>query len=106
MNAITKRQREVLDFIEDFIDSKRYSPSFQEIAEGVHLSSLSTVHKHITNLRRNGWLSNPDNNKCIYRSLEVSTPLSMGTRFRIEGNRLWDNKEKIYWIRENINAQI
>lgn len=100
MSAVTRRQREVLDFIQEFIAVKRYSPSFQEIAQGVHLKSLATVHKHISNLRRNGWLSNTANGGKVCRSLEISTPLSMGTRFKIEGDRLWDQKEKCYWVRE------
>ena len=102
MNSITRRQRDVLDFIQGFIAVKRYSPSFEEVAEGVHLKSLATVHKHITNLRRKGWLSSPDDPHKTRRSLEVSTPLSMGTRFRFEGDRLWDNKEKCYWVNVGI----
>jgi repressor LexA len=54
--AITKRQREVYDFIHDFVQQHGYSPSFEEIGEGLDLSSLATVHKHITNLERKGLL--------------------------------------------------
>jgi repressor LexA len=54
--ALTRRQREVLDFISQFVDSRGYSPSFEEIAEGVQLSSLATVHKHIGNLEAKGLL--------------------------------------------------
>ncbi|HET9365931.1 MAG TPA: repressor LexA, partial [Candidatus Angelobacter sp.] len=45
--AITKRQRQVYDFIHDFIQRNGYSPSFEEIGDGLGLSSLATVHKHV-----------------------------------------------------------
>ncbi len=48
--AITRRQRELYDFISRFVAEKQYSPSFEEIKEGMGLSSLATVHKHVTNL--------------------------------------------------------
>ncbi len=50
--ALTKRQREVLDFINDFVERNEYSPSFEEIGKGLGLSSLATVHKHVTNLEQ------------------------------------------------------
>src|SRR3974377_1309391 len=50
--AITRRQREVYDFISRFVAEKGYSPSYEEIKEGLGLSSLATVHKHITNLEK------------------------------------------------------
>ena len=49
--AITRRQREVYDFLQQFIDEHGYSPSFEEIGAGLGLSSLATVHKHINNLQ-------------------------------------------------------
>src|SRR3954470_9437090 len=55
--AITKRQREVYDFIADFVQRNQYSPSFEEIGEGLGLSSLATVHKHISNLEKKGLLN-------------------------------------------------
>jgi DNA-binding NarL/FixJ family response regulator len=50
--ALTRRQKQVYDFISGFVDKHGYSPSFEEIAEGLGLSSLATVHKHITNLEQ------------------------------------------------------
>ncbi len=47
---LTKTQKEILDFIEDFIQLKGYSPSMEEIAAHFHYNSLATVHKHLTNL--------------------------------------------------------
>ena len=50
--AITRRQREVYDFISRFIAKHGHSPSYQEIMEGLGLNSLATVHKHVTNLEK------------------------------------------------------
>ncbi len=47
--AITRRQKEVLDFLSTFTQKNGYSPSYEEIAAGLGVSSLATVHKHITN---------------------------------------------------------
>jgi repressor LexA len=59
--AITRRQKQVLDFIQNFIERCGYSPSFEEIARGLDLTSLATVHKHILNLERKGLLRRSPN---------------------------------------------
>lgn len=66
--AVTRRQREVLDFIADFVDRQGYSPSFEEIARGLDLKSLATVHKHVTNLQLKGALQRGHNRS---RSIDV-----------------------------------
>ncbi|ABF39586.1 SOS-response transcriptional repressor, LexA [Candidatus Koribacter versatilis Ellin345] len=71
MVALTRRQREMYDFLCSFTDSHGYSPSFEEIAEGMGLSSLATVHKHIGNLESKGLLKR-DYNRA--RSIEVLRP--------------------------------
>ena len=69
--AITKRQREVYDFIASFVQSNGYSPSFEEIGDGLGLSSLATVHKHISNLEKKGLLKRDYNRS---RSIDVLAP--------------------------------
>jgi repressor LexA len=69
--AITKRQREIYDFIARFVAERGYSPSFEEIGEGTNLSSLATVHKHITNLEKKGLLKRDYNRS---RSIDVLPP--------------------------------
>jgi repressor LexA len=69
--AITKRQRQVYDFISDFVQRNQYSPSFEEIGAGLGLSSLATVHKHITNLEKKGLLSRDYNRS---RSIDLLPP--------------------------------
>ena len=58
---MTRRQREVLDFVSSFVQKNGYSPSFEEIARGLDLRSLATVHKHITNLQNKGLLQRSHN---------------------------------------------
>src|SRR5262249_59597832 len=71
--VLTERQRRVLDYISGFLRENGYSPSFQEIADGVGLSSIATVHKHIATLERKGWLKRGHNQS---RSLEPSSRYS------------------------------
>jgi repressor LexA len=59
--SVTRRQKDVLDFIGGFVERNGYSPSFEEIARGLSLKSLATVHKHITNLQRKGLLQRAHN---------------------------------------------
>lgn len=67
--ALTRRQKEVLDFLAGFIEKKGYSPSYEEIAKGTDLTSLATVHKHIAALHTKGYLKRGFNQS---RSVEVS----------------------------------
>jgi len=69
--AITRRQREVYDFISRFVAEHGYSPSFDEIGTGLKLSSLATVHKHITNLEKKGLLTRDYNRS---RSIDLLPP--------------------------------
>jgi repressor LexA len=66
--AITRRQKEVIDFLSNFTSSHGYSPSYEEIAAGLGLSSLATVHKHVTNLQTKGLLQRAHNRS---RSIDV-----------------------------------
>src|SRR5215469_5718667 len=71
--AITRRQKEVIDFLDGFVKKNGYSPSYEEIAAGLGLSSLATVHKHITNLQNKGLLQRAHNRS---RSIDVLPPRS------------------------------
>ena len=67
--ALTKRQKEFLDFLAGFLEKKGYSPSYEEIAEGLNLASLATVHKHILALESKQYLKRGFNQS---RSLELA----------------------------------
>lgn len=67
--ALTKRQKEVLDYIADFVDEHGYSPSYEELAQGLKLASLATVHKHVEGLEARNYLRRGFNQS---RSIEVA----------------------------------
>src|SRR5260370_10138352 len=66
--ALTKRQKEVLDFLVAFETKHGYAPSFEEIGKGLKLTSLATVHKHITTLEKKGFIRRGYNES---RSVEI-----------------------------------
>jgi len=67
--ALTKRQKEFLDFLAGFLEKRGYSPSYEEIAEGLNLASLATVHKHIMALEAKHYVKRGFNQS---RSLEIA----------------------------------
>jgi len=66
--ALTRRQKEFLDFLAGFLEKQGYSPSYEEIANGMGLASLATVHKHILALESKNYLKRGFNQS---RSLEI-----------------------------------
>lgn len=56
MNNLTQRQKEILEFVTEYIKENEMSPSFNEIKDKFGLSALSTVHEHITELVDKGFL--------------------------------------------------
>ena len=68
MQPLTKRQREILDYLNDFIQQHGYAPSLEEVGKRFGLSSLATVHKHLTNLQQKGFIKRTWNRS---RSVEV-----------------------------------
>jgi repressor LexA len=69
--ALTRRQRQLYDFIAEFVQRNGYSPSFEEMGKGVGLSSLATVHKHVCNLEKKGLLRREVNRS---RSIDILAP--------------------------------
>jgi repressor LexA len=70
MVPLTKRQREILDYLTGYIDDHGFAPSFEEIATAMKYTSLATVHEHLTNLERKGVIRRSYNES---RSIEVLT---------------------------------
>jgi repressor LexA len=66
--ALTRRQKEIFEFVRSFLDREGYAPSLEEIAAHFGLSSVATVHKHIQNLVEKGLLRKSWNRS---RSLEL-----------------------------------
>ena len=67
--ALTRRQKEVMEFLATFINKNGYSPSYEEVASGLGLASLATVHKHVQALEAKQYLKRSYNHS---RSLEVA----------------------------------
>lgn len=65
---LTKRQREILDFLNGYGESNGFAPSFEEIAEHFKYSSLATVHEHLSNLERKGYIKRAYNES---RAIEI-----------------------------------
>jgi repressor LexA len=66
--ALTRRQKELMELLNGFIRRNGYSPSYEEIASGLGLASLATVHKHIQALEAKQYLRRNYNHS---RSLEI-----------------------------------
>ena len=77
--ALTRRQKEVLDFISGFLAENGYSPSFDEIAVGMGLASVATVHKHVSGLEKKGYLT---------KSYNQSRSLELGRKYFSERKRM------------------
>ena len=65
---LTKRQKEILDYLQAYLEEYGYAPSFEEIARRFGYSSLATVHEHLENLREKGYIRKSYN---ASRSIEV-----------------------------------
>lgn len=91
----TKKQRELLGFIEEFIGTHGYSPSYREIMSGLNYNSVATVALHVNNLIKRGHLHKRDHSA---RSLELTQEISGK---RIESNEITAAEEK--WLVEQID---
>jgi repressor LexA len=65
---VTRRQKEMMDFLDDYIERNGYAPTIEETAEHFGLRSLATVHKHLTNLQKKGLIKRDWNRS---RALEL-----------------------------------
>jgi hypothetical protein len=90
----TKKQRELLGFIEAFIAEKGYSPSYREIMSGLNYTSVATVSLHVSNLIKRGQLRKRDHSA---RSLELVTAAEAT---KITSNQVTPGEEK--WLIEKV----
>lgn len=72
ITPLTKRQKQVYDYVRESINKNGYAPSLEEICGAMHLSSLATVHKHLENLREKGVIKRRWNRS---RSIEIVSPM-------------------------------
>src|SRR5919112_3733901 len=66
--SLTKRQHEILSFLNSYAEERGYAPSFEEIAERFNYNSLATVHEHLSNLERKGYIKRSYNES---RAIEI-----------------------------------
>jgi repressor LexA len=72
---LTKRQREILNYLTSYSEQNGYAPSFEEIAESFNYNSLATVHEHLSNLERKGYISrNYNESRAITINATEATP--------------------------------
>ena len=64
----TKKQRELLNYLAEFIEANNYAPSYREVMKALNYKSVSTIANHIDSLITKGYLSKRDNSA---RSLEI-----------------------------------
>lgn len=75
--ALTRRQREIFDYIRSFVEAKGYSPSLEEIGAAFGLSSVATVHKHVQHLVEKGALRKAWNRSRSVEPVETEAPASV-----------------------------
>lgn len=92
----TKKQRELLTFIEEFIAARGYSPSYREIMQGLQYTSVATVALHVGNLIKRGHLQKRDRSA---RSLEVVKP-TIDTQNKVVPKQLKTTEAK--WLIEKV----
>src|ERR1700740_3093555 len=88
----TKKQTELLTFIDQFITAHGYSPSYREIMQGLQYTSVATVALHVNNLIKRGHLQKRDHSA---RSLEVVKP-TIATESKVVPKQLKTSEEK--WL--------
>ncbi len=93
----TKKQKELLTFIEDFIAAHGYSPSYREIMQGTGHTSVATVSLHVNNLIQRGHLAKRDRSA---RSLEVVNPTGKAPEVKVKLKQLNTAEEK--WLIEKV----
>ncbi|HYB89833.1 MAG TPA: transcriptional repressor LexA [Candidatus Binataceae bacterium] len=81
MATLTKRQKQMVDYLDEYISEHGYAPTLAEVGEYFGLSSLATVHKHLRNLEQKGFIKREANHS---RALEVSGSARRAGSSRIE----------------------
>jgi repressor LexA len=66
---LTRRQKEVLDYLRGFIGKHDYAPSYREVADHFGFSSVATVAEHVETLKGKGYLENEEN---MARSIQLT----------------------------------
>lgn len=90
-SPLTKRQKEMLDYINNFIKENVFSPSLEEIRTAFKLKAISTVHEHLENLKKKGYISKDMNQ-------------ARGIQIKEEKNKLLELKIKFDLKKKTLKA--
>lgn len=101
---ITKKQKELLDYIRNFIDETGYSPTYREIMAGLGYRSVATVSKHIDNLVALGVLEKSDSGEA--RSINLVNQKKFDDEINIVLKRLEFEKNKFAQEEDFASADI
>ena len=91
----TKKQKELLSFIEEFVTAHGYSPSYREIMTGLNYNSVATIALHVNSLIKRGHLRKRDHSA---RSLELVKP-NLANK-NIKSNQIKPEEEK--WLIQKV----
>ena len=94
----TKKQFEILEFIEKFINEHGYSPSYREIMSSLNYTSVSTVAMHVNSLLKRGHLIKREHSA---RSIEI---VNKTENTRVKSNLITAGQEK--WLVDRIELKL
>ncbi len=85
MELLTKRQKEILDFIHEFTGEYGYAPSYREIGQKFGLNSTATIHQHIQTLKEKGYLESESGAPRTLEVVEVIANFSRALELPLAG---------------------
>ena len=91
----TKKQKELLNYIEDFIEKHGYSPSYREIMVALNYNSVATVSLHVNNLIKRGHLKKRDHSARSLAPVKASLKAP-----NLKTNQIRPEEEK--WLIEKV----
>lgn len=107
MSTLTKKQKEVYDFINKYIDESGIAPTIDEIRKKLKLKAISTVHEHIASLKEKGYLSKSDNSpRSITPQKEIKSVIELPIIGRIAAGQPIEAIENIEDTISIINPNI
>jgi SOS-response transcriptional repressor LexA len=85
----TKKQKELLSYIENFINEHGYSPSYREIMVGLNYNSVATVSVHVNNLLKRGHLKKRDHSARSLELVEIRQDIKLTSNYVAPGEEKW-----------------
>ncbi len=104
----TKKQKELLGFIEAFIAEHGYSPSYREVMSGLNYTSVATVSLHINSLIKRGHLRKRDHSARSLEVVQASEPSKVTTNQIAPGEEKWlvEKVEHAFLLLEDLGGEI